>query len=390
MRHLIVFLSLTVITQAGVAKHPNAPVEQPDEFHFVVLGDAQFDAPDVFNRVVDQTVRLGPAFVIQVGDLIEGYNSDISQIRAEWARFQKQIAPLGNINFLPVPGNHDLYNADKAPDAALEDLFTDIWGASHFAFTYKNTLIVGVNSDTPGAPNQIAGEQWIWLTKVLSESNATHKMVFMHRPPWLMENAGDVHELFRRNNVSHAIYGHHHHYHHIQRDGVNYTMTNAAGDSAHDQAAIGGLPHLLHVSVRGDDVSVAAIMADSVLPLDAVAPGDNYDYFNLGRGLAPETVTLQASSDTQFEFNIPLRNRSDREIQIQISCFSADERWQFDPAKIPVVTLAAGSRQSLTISAGFSPNRQPESDPQCQLSVPFQTEHGQWIEFSDRVTGNRP
>ena len=48
------------------------PKEKENEFHFVILGDSLFHDPAKFNRVVDQTKLLMPAFVIQVGDLIQG------------------------------------------------------------------------------------------------------------------------------------------------------------------------------------------------------------------------------------------------------------------------------------------------------------------------------
>lgn len=387
-RYLIVALAL-LGGGLQAAEHPNAPQPVHDEFNFVVLGDAQFDAPEAFNRIIDQTRRLRPAFVIQVGDLIDGYNSDLAAIQAEWDRYKKQIAPLAPIAFLPVPGNHDVYNGDKQPDQALTDLFNQHWGASRWSFTYKNTLLVGLNSDAPGAINQIAGTQWQWLVETLSTSTATHKMVFMHRPPWLMANADDIHELFKRQGVSHAIYGHHHHFHHSQRDQVNYTMTNAAGDSVHHRQEIGGMPHLLHVSVRGEEVDVAAIVADAILPIDAVKPEDNYDYFNLSRGLAPRQIKLQPQDSYQFVMDLPLANTSERDIQVFISCFSADNRWSFTPTRLEVVNLAPRAQHTVTLRAHFDDQRQPESEPKCQLRIPFQTATGQWLELRHQVTGTR-
>ena len=56
----IIGLFLPVSTFAsGLPKEEN-------EFHFVILGDSQFHDPAKFNRIVDQTKLLMPAFVISL------------------------------------------------------------------------------------------------------------------------------------------------------------------------------------------------------------------------------------------------------------------------------------------------------------------------------------
>ncbi len=226
MRILILFPLLAAHLTYAAAFEPPQPAG--NEFHFVVLGDAQFDQPAVFNRVIDQAQRLNPAFVIQVGDLIEGYNSDLDLIGSEWDRFEKQVAPLGDIPYLPVPGNHDLYGSAKVPDRDLEALYEERWGPLYFAFEYGNTLIVGLNSDSTEGANEISGSQLRWLQRTLAGSSARHKFAFMHRPPMFMTNSRELHDLFREHDVSHVFYGHHHHYHYQEIDGIRYLMTNAA------------------------------------------------------------------------------------------------------------------------------------------------------------------
>ncbi len=376
-------LTLPLWLPPGHAAPLDPPREEADEFHFVVLGDAQFDSPAIFNRIIDQTRRLRPAFVIQVGDLIDGYNSNLDVIRREWQRFARQIGPLGPIRYFPVPGNHDLYNGDKQPDPRLEALFVERWGPLHFAFRYKNALLVGLNSDAAGAPNRIAGDQRRWLEETLAASDAEHKFVFMHRPPLLMRNFDSLHKLFVKHNVGHVFYGHHHHYHHVLKDGIHYSMTNATGDSIHDLPQIGGFRHLLQVSVRGAEVDVAVIEADAVKPRDYVFPEDNYDLFELKRNLLPATVNLRAAGgDGSYSLQIPLRNTSRREVQLFVTCSSADERWAFKPQMIEPLTLAAGARGKLELEAGFAAGRRPESTPVCTFRLPFQTRHGAWFDIN--------
>ena len=391
MRRLSVVLSLAAAWCSPLLAVPfQAPDTQQPQFHFVVLGDAQFDDAAKFNRVIDQTRRLGPAFVIQVGDLIDGYNSNMREIRDEWARFSDQIAPLAPIPFLAVPGNHDIYGGNKKPDAKLESEFVERWGALYQAFEHENALFVTLNSDSTGAMNAIDAAQLTWLEKTLAASRAQHKFIFLHRPPFLMRNADRLHALFGEYGVSHVFYGHHHHYHYFERDGVRYSMVNAAADSISSQHQIGGFHHILQVSVRGADVYVAVIAADAITPVDYVAPSDNYDYFNLARELAPDKVVLERSGAGQYRMSMPLRNTSRRDIQAFAHCTSDDGRWRFDPQKLTPVHLAQGAAQDLVVAVSFGADRVPESEPTCHIRVPLQTAAGAWVDLHHTVVADRP
>lgn len=377
--------TLLLLCSTAFAENGVAPEEEQNEFHFIVLGDAQFDHPSAFNRLVDQTARLYPAFVIQVGDLIDGYNSDLPTIREEWRRFQNQIAPLGDIPFYAIAGNHDVYGSNKKPDKQLEALFEEVWGPLYFSFTYKNALFIGLNSDDHTSMDQVSDYQIEWMKSVLANSDATHRFVFLHKPPMLMKNADVLHEAFVAGEVSEVIYGHHHHLHHFERDGVKYTMTNAGGRMAHEVKAVGGFPHLLHVAVRGEDVSVAVVEADAVHAQDMVAPADNYDLFNLGRSLAADELKLREQGD-QFTIELKLRNPTQRDITAYISCSSDDGRWYFEPSKFDPITLTSGARDQLSIRTYFDADRQPESLPECLVKVPFRTTGGEWFNFEQEVT----
>ena len=375
---------LALVSCLGASLQP--PAEEADEFHFVVLGDAQLHNPTKFNRIVDQTRRLRPAFVIQVGDLIEGYHSDLTVIQKQWQRFAQQIEPLGPISYIAVPGNHDVFNGEKKVDPRLESMFEETWGPLYFSFVYKNTLLVGLNSDSSAGANRINGEQLKWLKRTLSERQHAHTFIFMHRPPALLRDAEALHQLFVDHGVSHVFYGHHHHYHFYERDGIAYIMTNAAATSAHDEDAIGSFHHLLQVSVRGAEVDVAVIKADAILAQNAAHPQDNYDFFDLSRKLAPRSVRLEPTNQQgTYTLNITLRNTSKRDIAVFAACTSADHRWQITPKTIPTLSLKAGAQETLSLSAGYAAKRVPESTPACQLKVPFQTVHGQWLDFEHQI-----
>ena len=388
-RGLCIAIGVLLCAGAGTPANLNIPEAEADEFHFVVLGDSQFHDPAKFNRLIDQTRQLRPAFVIQVGDLIEGYQDDLDVIKQEWQRFSDQIAPLGPIPFLPLPGNHDVFNAGKRVDTRLEQLYEQTWGPLYYSFEYKNALFVALNSDSSEAENDIVGEQMKWLKRTLRNSEAAHKFVFMHKPPQLTQSGDDLHELFKSNGVSHVFYGHHHHYHFFERDGIAYTMTNAAANSAHDHDAVGSFHHLLQVSVRADEVDVAVIKADAILQQNVVYPDDNYDMFALTRRLAPAEVQLTETGPNTYDFVFELNNLSRRDIQAMVSCTSADQRWLLAPKVIQPIELAGKSRHELRLQASYTEQRVPESVPTCTVQVPFQSHHGEWIEYRTQVRGLR-
>jgi len=370
------------------ASLPLQAIDVPDarhEFHFVVLGDSQFHDAAGFNRIVDEVSRLHPAFVVQVGDMIEGYLPDTPSLHAEWKRFRNQIAPLESIPFVAVPGNHDVYDATKLASPAATAIYREYWGDLFFTFTYENARFIVLNSDAVGEDRSIVGQQLNWLKKVLTENKQAHTFVFMHRPPDLLTNARAMHDLFRKAGVKHVIYGHHHHYHFRETDGVRYVMTNAAANSGTVLAQTGSFDHLLHVSVRDGEVRLAPIKAGSVLPADIVAPIDNYDNFDLAEGLLPDWVMAKRSGQGHWKVDLPLHNTSKRAISVHVTCSSPDGRWDLSPVRIPAINLDAGERQTVTLEATHPAARVPEGRPHCTLFVPYQTTRGEWVRHEDEV-----
>jgi len=377
-----------VLTWLVAASLPVQAVDVPDakhEFHFVVLGDSQFHDAAGFNRIVDEVIRLQPAFVVQVGDMIEGYLPDTPSLHAEWKRFRHQIAPLGSIPFVAVPGNHDVYDATKLPSPTATAIYREYWGDLFFTFTYENARFIVLNSDQVGEDRSIVGQQLEWLNKVLAENKQSHTFVFMHRPPDQLTNTRAMHELFRRHGVKFVIYGHHHHYHFRQTDGIRYVMTNAAANSGTVLAETGSFDHLLHVSVRDGAVSLAPIKAGSVLPEDIVTPIDNYDNFSLAEGLLPDWVKATKAGKKHWKVELPLHNASKRTISVHLTCTSPDGRWDLSPARIPAINLAAGEKQTILLEASHASNRVPEGRPHCTLFVPYQTTRGEWVRHEDEV-----
>ncbi len=366
---------------AAILVAANAPVipNAEHEFHFVVLGDSQFHNPPAFNRIIDDTRTLRPAFVVQVGDMIRGYTDDVAGVRNEWRRFKNQIAPLAPVPYVPVPGNHDLYGGGKVPTKKVEAIYRETWGPTYHSFEYANTRLIVLNTDAPGSERSIDNKQWRWLVRTLENNKAEHTMVFMHRPPQGLVKAKALHALFVEHNVSHVFYGHRHHYHFHEQDGVRYIMTNAAADMGTRFAEVGSFHHLLQVTVRDADVDVAVIKAGAIVPLRSVTMEDNQGLFTLVRRLTDEKMHATATGPRSWTSQLRLTNPISRDITAQVHCSSPDHRWQVTPRQVPQLHLAPQSSQAVVLEWSYLADRVPEGQPSCSVTVPYQTSLGTWL-----------
>lgn len=161
-------------------------------FHFVVVSDRTGNhRPGVWQRAMDKIDLMQPAFVVSVGDLIEGYTEDRRQLNREWDEVDRMIRTLDS-PFFYVSGNHDYSNE------VMAQVWAERLGASYYSFTYKGALFVVLNSalfDREGvAGHGKRGGDWAkeqaaqlaWLDATL-EQNADAKwtFLFMHRPFWI-------------------------------------------------------------------------------------------------------------------------------------------------------------------------------------------------------------
>ncbi|HEX4181898.1 MAG TPA: metallophosphoesterase [Caulobacteraceae bacterium] len=132
------------LSGAGPKPWTAIPPDNGGPLRFAVIGDNTGVAkPGVFDQAMRQIGWLEPDFILSVGDLIEGYSEDRSQIAQQWAVIDASIARSGR-PFLFTPGNHDIDNAETL------DAWRERRGDGHYAFTYKGALFLVLNTeDTP-------------------------------------------------------------------------------------------------------------------------------------------------------------------------------------------------------------------------------------------------
>lgn len=281
MRIPNIILLLTILFQQATAQYQSPPkpeLSTKSEVRFVVFGDSQFGNPPQFERMVHEANMLNPHFVIQVGDLINGYTHDKEQLIYEWKWFLNQISPL-DMPFYPVPGNHDIVTDES------EEIYAEIWGENryHYAFDYGAVHCISLNSWHGDADDQIEDWQYNWLQKDLENlSDDTQAIfVFLHSPLWkyATDHPGykdweKIHQLLTQYPVKLVVAGHTHEYVWENRDGIDYLIINSAGVSKENERD-GLFSAFLHVSVKpGQEPKYAVIKAGSILPLDVVTPGE--------------------------------------------------------------------------------------------------------------------
>jgi len=118
--------------------------DDPDSFQFVIIGDRTGGAnvQGTFKIAMGQLNLLQPEFVINVGDLIEGYSDDKAELNAEWDESDGMLKTL-EMPFFRTAGNHDIANK------TAQQVWRDRHGATYYYFVYKDTLFMVLDSEDP-------------------------------------------------------------------------------------------------------------------------------------------------------------------------------------------------------------------------------------------------
>ena len=294
-RILLASLAVTLLLGAYAlsgAKRPGASLEvavearnpwthlrlndDPDTFHFVVVSDRTGGhRARVFSQAVEQINLLQPAFVVSVGDLIEGYTKDAGRIASEWKEFQTYTSKL-QMPFFYVPGNHDLANQVQVKD------WTERFGRRYYHSLYRDVLFLAVNSDDPAedtAKGKVSKEQVEYFDKVLRENPSPRwTVVCLHKPLWThedLESNGwlDVEKLLAGRNYT-VFAGHIHRYQKFVRQGMNYyQLATTGGGSKMRGLKHGEFDHVSWVTMRkGSSPVIANVMLDGIYSEDLKQP----------------------------------------------------------------------------------------------------------------------
>jgi hypothetical protein len=247
-----------------------------DDFDFVVVTDRTGEHRDgVFESAMPKVNLLQPAFVMSVGDLIEGYSEDRSVLDAEWQEFEGFIAQL-DMPFFYLPGNHDLSNETMA------HVWRERFGASYYHFVYKDVLFLALNSELfsmvskPGTSvpgPDLQADQVAYAERVLADHpNVRWTLVFIHQPLW---DARQIHPDWLKiegwlGDRPHTVFaGHFHAYTLHRRNDRDYvTLATTGGGSGMRGLLHGEFDHVAMVSMRRDGPVIANLLLDGIQGVD--------------------------------------------------------------------------------------------------------------------------
>jgi hypothetical protein len=229
---------------------------QAESFRFVIPGDRTGEVQrGVYEQVWKEVAAENPAFVVTVGDTIEGMHDATAE--TEWREVEDILKPYRRVPLYLAPGNHDIWSASS------ERLFRQHAGhPPHYSFD-RGPLHVTVLDNSRS--DQLAPEELTFLEEDLKANESQPlKMVVSHRPSWLVGVALrntelPLHRIARRYGVRYVIAGHVHQLLRFSFEGIDYISMPSAGghlrpaDAAYEDGWFFG--HAL-ATVRGTAVQV--------------------------------------------------------------------------------------------------------------------------------------
>jgi hypothetical protein len=270
----------------------------PDNFQFAIIGDRTggHNAQGTFDIAADQLNLMQPEFVINVGDMIEGYSDDPADLHAEWDEVDDMLGKL-EMPFFRTPGNHDIANE------IAQQVWRERHGATYYYFVYSDVLFVVLDSEDPpraapegirdklelynrlqvedppraqamlaefmadeaviaalGKPVDFADEQVSFVESALAQNpDVRWTFLFLHEPAW--ENPSETFRAIQRllAGRDHTFFGGHLHYYDYDKiDGHEHITMGPAGASFHHEGP-GNVDHIMWVTMTDDGPQLANI-----------------------------------------------------------------------------------------------------------------------------------
>jgi hypothetical protein len=283
----------------------------PEEFQFAIIGDRTGGANilGTFKVAMGQLNMLQPEFVINVGDMIEGYSDDKTELNAEWDAVDAMLATL-DMPFFRTPGNHDIANT------TAEQVWRDRHGALYYYFVYKGALFVILDSEDPpraapegirekldtynrlqtedpekakamlaefmsdesvvaglAKPVEFGADQVAFVEKVLAQhGDVRWTFLFLHEPAWEKPSASFKAIQQRLKDRRHTFFaGHLHYYDYDMIDGYEHITMGPTGASFHHEGP-GNVDHIMWVTMTENGPKMANIALKGLFDRRGVDP----------------------------------------------------------------------------------------------------------------------
>jgi 3',5'-cyclic AMP phosphodiesterase CpdA len=268
-----------------------------------VFGDRTTGTPaglPILADAVTDANRLNPDFVMNIGDMVQGYNTT-----EKWLEQMCEYKAIMNrleCPWYPTPGNHDVYGGrflEDLPRGQHEKDYEQHFGPLWYAFSHKNNWFIvlytdegnpetGEKSFTKPECQRMSDEQFDWLKSILKKaSTADGIYVFQHHPRWLGGNYGDdwdkVHAAFvDTGNVKAVFAGHIHTMTFNEKDGIQYmTLATTGGKLDRNDPEAGMMHEIHHVSVRKNHLpQITVLPVKTTFDVTAMPSRRNNDIAN--------------------------------------------------------------------------------------------------------------
>jgi hypothetical protein len=349
----LILLPLTIFSQTN-------PKVNPSNFSFAVLGDRTGSAEQpIFEQVLVTVKSLNPNFVVNVGDLIEGYSQNNDTLNNQWNFIFENLQDIKE-KFFFTPGNHD----------ALDSLSLQIYLSrigykrSYYSFSVGKNHFVVLDNARQEKIEKIDSTQIQWLITELSKYKKSDNIFcFMHRSFWkdaYNNNKPDTfHKIFTKYGVDYVFSGHDHFYCQLIWDGITYTQVGPSGSryKVYYNEAYGAFQNFVLVSVKNNKVEIKLLRPDATeLPSDYVTfnniqelqkieqlveiyqMGITTSRISFGGGPDSETTvyldTIVVKIDNPFDFQLNTIGKWDLN----------SEHWLITPSECMIYILPKGSR----------------------------------------------
>jgi hypothetical protein len=358
------------------------------QFQFAIVTDRTGGhRPGVFMEGVNKLNLLQPEFVMSVGDLIEGYTEDTTELNRQWNEFTGFVEAL-EMPFFYVPGNHDITNE------VMEKVYLDRFGKTYYHFVYKEVLFLCLNTEDQyrgSNKGTISDEQYQYIQQVLKENESVRwTMVFMHQPLWILEDTKrwqEVESLLAARKHS-VFVGHHHHYVKYERNNGKYIMLATTGGSSYLRGPqLGEFDHVVWVTMT-DNGPILANLALEGIHDENVFTEKAQDFFQAVMQRNPIRIEPLFTEEAFFKNgSILVKAFNNENIPMQIEwdkSFSWDLKASFDKA---TMSIPPNSVDTLRIALETRKEKQSlpglkalplqatvrfESDEFPDLSIPFE------------------
>ncbi len=230
-------------------------IEPP--FQFAIIGDSQ-RGEKVYTQLIQDILKRKPNFIIHLGDMIHIPHEK------EWQEFFEISKPI-HVPFFPVVGNHDIGTTRRGEEIYRKQFHLPE-GKTYYAFRAGGGLFIILDSEKD--KRKIINEQWLWLEDILSSSNETLRLIFLHAPLFLPADSlrrgggmdkypfsrNSLHRLFVKTKVKAVFAGDDHRYDRREKEDVLYIISGGGGASIYAFDEKGGFFHYVWISVQNGKV----------------------------------------------------------------------------------------------------------------------------------------